>query len=70
MTEPSCYDREAFTGCWFRAGYCPKTLRPKLRWRPHLMNNTCKAWAVVGDTVPIPKLEGWDCSGCRWEDTR
>lgn len=67
MTRPHCYNRQPFTGQWLRNGWCPRTLKVRLRWVAHRMSDRCAAWDLPpGGSVPGAMLHGWDCAGCRW----
>lgn len=74
--RPRCYNRgTAADGWWFRNGYCPRTLKPRLRWYPRWYEDRCATWDGVGigqpteeypSGTPYPIAHGWDCTGCRW----
>lgn len=64
---PSCYNRPPQPdGRWFRAGYRPTDLKPRLRWHRRQMSDRCAAFDTGDRATPVPVLEGWQCAGCRW----
>lgn len=75
-SRPRCYNRGAAAdGWWFRNGYCPRTLKVKLRWYPRWFEDRCATWDGVGigqpteaypHGTPYPLAHGWKCEGCRW----
>lgn len=74
-TRPKCWNRApAAAGRWVRNGYCPTTLRVRLRWSPRWFDDVCRTWDGVGigaptaaypTGTPYPIAHRWDCSGCR-----
>ena len=67
--RPDCYDRPPWLGYWATTP-AVATGKPRLRWLPHRMSQTCGAWAADTGHGPVPVVEGWDCSGCRWRPTK
>lgn len=72
MTAPRCHNRpDPAPGRWVQNGYCPKTLRTRLRWSPAWALPGCKTWDGTGigpNNERYPVAHGWveHCKTCRW----
>ncbi len=70
-SRPKCWNRPpAAPGRWVRNGYCPRTLKLRLRWSPRWYEDRCATWDGTGigatpETARYPQAHGWDCAGCR-----
>ena len=75
---PRCYNRPpAADGRWVQNGYCPSTLKVRLRWSPRWYEDRCATWLGTGigqptpeypSGTPYPIAHGWVawCRSCRW----
>lgn len=71
--RPKCWNRApAAEGRWVRNGYCPKTLRVRLRWSPRWYEDRCATWDGTGigptpETTHYPQAHKFDdwCKSCR-----